>query len=442
MARHSSKDRVEDRETIMIKIYKMFRFNNRYAALSFFLFSLILLCLASYAKDSAQAKASASGGSSAIAEYEPALAVRGSACVTCHAKINPSYITDFGYGDRYFFGNPGAGGALGSFDGSIYGDFYGGEPNKTGWLTAEIGKKIIVPLAPFHFDLSAAGTKLAPGYKQPLQASSLAGYLQALENKKSTPATVIEKKKIYIGAPTATTIETRFEITSGSDVKFKYLKNNSASPEVKGIGLSASKDFYTNGGEVVCDGDLYVRGTLFLNHPTIATRTGCRIYATGPIFLQNEVNYRSISGPTDKTNLQLVSAEAILLGVGDKSCGTTDKDSPLSRRLVSGYAISTFITRDSVGRSLTPKEIGQTIYNQGKLLPLEDASCQGDAISFSRLLLNAPQIHSRYKGLYKGLVIAEIVLFRLGKSTFEFDPVFKEVPILPRLKNSDYLLIE
>jgi hypothetical protein len=317
-----------------------------------------------------------------------------------------------------------------------------GRSSKAGWLTAEIGKRIIVPHAPFNFDLRAAGNKLAPGYKQPLQASSLAKYLQTLENQKSTPATVIEKKKIYIGAPTATTIETRFEITSGSDVKFKYLKNNSTSPEFKGIELGASKDFYTNNGEVVCDGDLFVRGTLFLNHPTIATRTGCRIYATGPIFLQNEVSYRNLSGPADKTNLQLVSAEAILLGVGDKGCGTTEKESPLSRRLVSGYAISTFITRNSVGRSLTPKAIGQTIYDQGKLIPLEDASCQGDMISFSRLLLNAPQIHSRYKGPFKGLVIAEIVLFRLGKSTFEFDPVFKEAPILPRLKNSDYLLIE
>jgi hypothetical protein len=431
-----------DGETIMVKIYKKFRHDCRFAALSFFLLSLILLCLASYGKDPAQAKASASGGNPAIAEFEPALAVRGSACITCHAKIHPSYITDFGYGDRYFFGNPGGGGSLGPFDGSIYGDFYGGEPNKTGWLTAEIGKKIIVPQAPFHFDLSAAGAKLASGYKQPLQASSLAGYLQALENQKTTPATIIEKKKIYIGAPAAATLETRFEIASGSDIKFKYLKTNSASPEVKGIGLSASKNFYTNIGEVVCDGDLYVRGTLFLNRPTVATRTGCRIYATGPIFLQNEVNYRNLSGPADKSNLQLVSAEAILLGIGDKGCGATEKDSPLSRRLVSGYAISTFITRDSVGRSLTPKAIGQTIYDQGKLIPLEDASCQGDAISFSRLLLNAPQIHSRYKGPFKGLVIAEIVLFRLGKSTFDFDPVFKEVPILPRLKNSDYLLIE
>jgi hypothetical protein len=58
------------------------------------------------------------------------------------------------------------------------------------------------------------------------------------------------------------------------------------------------------------------------------------------------------------------------------------------------------------------------------------------------LLLDAPQVHSRYKELFKGVVIAEVALFRLGKSTFEFDPVFKTVPVLPQLKDSDYLQVQ
>ena len=87
--------------------------------------------------------------------------------------------------------------------------------------------------------------------------------------------------------------------------------------------------------------------------------------------------------------------------------------------------------------------LGQTIYDQGKLIPeLEDAGCQDDTLGFSRLLLNAPQVHSRYKGKFKGLVIAEVALFRLGKSTFEFDPIFKEVSVLPLLKDSDYLEVK
>lgn len=379
----------------------------------------------------------------AIAEFEPALAVRTSACITCHAKIQSGYITDFGYGDSYFFGKPVGGSRFGSFDGSIYGDFYGGEPNKTGWLTAEISGKVVVPKAGFDFDLSAAGAKLADAYRRPLQAKSLAEYLRALEVQKANPAAIIEKERIFIGAPTTATLETRFRISPGSSVNLKYIKNDSASPELKGIELGHGQSFYTNAGDIQCDGDLFIRGTLFLNHPAVATKRGCRIYATGPIFVQDAIAYRNLDASSDTANLQLVSSEGILLGLGDKSCDASAKDSPLSRRLISGYAITSFFTRDASSRSISPKDFGQRIYDQGKLIPaLEDAGCKDDTLGFSRLLLNAPQVHNRYKGKFKGLVIAELVLFRLGKSTFEFDPVFKQVPVLPMLKDSDYLEVK
>jgi hypothetical protein len=414
---------------------KISELRNRHCFLLLFLFGLIIACFAGQ-KDSPT--------NAAIAEFEPAIAVRASTCIACHAKINPSCITDFGFGDPYFFGKPGGGAKFGTFDGHIYGDFYGGEPNKTGWLTAEIGGKIIVPKAGFDFDLKAAGSKLdKSNYQEALQAASLAQYLQALENRKTKPASVIEKKKIFIGAPDADTIEARFGIARGAGEQFKYIKNDRSSPDISGIGLNPGKEYYTNAQEIVCDGDLFVRGTLFLNRATVATRNGCRIYATGPIFVQNAVAYRNLGGPADNTNLQLVSAQAILLGVGDKSCDATSTESPLSRRLVSGYAVSTFMTRASAGKSISPQELGKSVYAQGKLIAaLEDAGCHNDSIGFTRLLLNAPRIHSRYKGAFKGLAIAEIALFRLGKSNFEFDPVFKTVPVLPRLKDSDYLQIQ
>ncbi len=56
--------------------------------------------------------------------------------------------------------------------------------------------------------------------------------------------------------------------------------------------------------------------------------------------------------------------------------------------------------------------------------------------------MNAAQVHGRYKGKLKGLVIAEVALFRLGKSTFKFYPIFKEVSVLPLLKDSDYLEVK
>jgi hypothetical protein len=383
------------------------------------------------------------GVNPAIARFEPALAVRTSACITCHAKIYPGFITDFGYGDGYFFGKSWGGSRLGPFDGSIYGDFYGGEPNKTGWFTAEMGKIVVVPKAPFDFDLGAAGTKLSSAYRKPLQARTLAEYLSALEAQKKNPATIVEKERVFIGAPNAATLESRFGIKPGSGTEFKYIKDDKTSPEIQGITLLSGKGFFSNTAEVACDGDLFIRGTLFLNRAAIATKSGCRVYATGPIFVQDAITYKNLGGSTDKTNLQLVSAEAILLGLGDKSCDAAAKDSPLSRRLVSGYAISSFFTRDAVRRSISPKDFGQGIYEKGKMIEdLEDAGCRDDTLGFSRLLLNAPQIHNRYKGRFKGLVIAEVVLFRLGKSTIEFDPVFKEVPILPMLNDSDYLEVK
>jgi hypothetical protein len=179
-----------------------------------------------------------------------------------------------------------------------------------------------------------------------------------------------------------------------------------------------------------------------LNQGIIATDSGCRIYATGPIFVQKGITYKDLNH-SGRANLQLVSAEAILLGAGDKSCDPKDTESPLSRRLVSGYAISTFITRGSERKSISPKALGQSIYDKAKLIAaLEDSSCHDDTISFTRLLLNAPLVHSRYKGNFKGLVIAEAALFRLSKSSFEFDPVFKNVPTLPVLKDSDYLQVQ
>jgi hypothetical protein len=422
-----------------MKIGKISEFGCR---IPFFLIMLIapaFLTPFSSASDAKQA-----GRNKTIAEFEPAFAVRAATCITCHAKIQPSCITDFGYGNAYFFGTKTGDAKFGHFDGHVYGDFYGSEPNKTGWLTAEIAKQIIVPKAVFNFDLPAAGAKLARQfYKEPLQTKTLAEYLRALEKQKAAPATVIEKDEVYIGAPDVATLEARFEIATGSDITLKYLKAGGASPELKGIGLNPDKRFFTNTGDIVCDGDLLLHGTVFLNHATLATTNGCRIYATGPIFLQDEVIYRNLHPGADNANLQLVSAAAIFLGVGDKSCDPAFKDSPLSRRLFSGYAVTTFMTREAVKRAVAPQAIGKELYEQGKLIPsLEDAGCKNDSIGFSRLILNAPLVHNRYKGSFKGLVIAEFALFRLSKENLEFDPVFKKVPVLPRLLDPDYLEVK
>jgi hypothetical protein len=412
--------------------------------------TLTLMPLLVWGKDPAPASTTNHGKrarGTAITELSPALAVRAAACITCHAKIRSGFITDFGYGNSYFWGSPGGKAPMGPFNGSIYGDFFGVEPNKTAWMTAEISGPIIVPRADFRFDLrSSAGAPLAgqPSYQQALQASSLAAYLKAVESQKTKPSPIVEKKRVFIGAPTAKTLETRFHIAPGTETLIKFIKNNAkTSPDVKGIAVSSNGKYYTNVAEIVCDGDLFIRGTLFLNHATIATQNGCRIYATGPIFLQNAVAYKQMGGSLDRTNLQLVSTQAILMGTGEKNCSPSDKENPLARRLIAGIASDTFFTREAQENLMQPKAFGQIIYNQSKSMDsLEDASCHDATIPFSRLLLNAPQVHSRYKGKFSGIVIAEVILFPPGKSDFVFDPVFQEVPILPVLEDSDYLLVE
>ena len=384
---------------------------------------------------------------SAIIEFEPVLAVRAPSCVTCHAKINAAFITDFGYGDDYFFGQSGIGSRLGPFSGHIYGDFYGGEPNKTAWLTATLDKEIVVPKAEFDFDLqSTAVSDLGDqaAYQNALGAESLAGYLQEVENQKANPSKVIETETVFIGAPDAATLKTRFDISPGSDIALKFIKNDdNASPEMTGIVAGSGNTHFTNAEEVICDGDLFVGGILFLNSPTIRTNRGCRIYATGPIILQKAVSLKALGDAPDLANLQLVSSEAILLGVGEKNCAESMYSDPLATRFQGAYALNSFITRETHRMSVAPRDAARKIYEKVKLIPdLDDASCHDDSISYSRILLNAPQVHSRYRGTFKGLVIAEFALFRLGQSSFDFDPVFKKVPILPVLRNSDYLLVE
>ncbi|MBN1833825.1 MAG: hypothetical protein JW896_17115 [Deltaproteobacteria bacterium] len=187
------------------------------------------------------------------------MALRASGCLTCHAEIGSNYITDFGYGSSYFFANPASKNEVGIFNGHIYGDFIA-EPGKSSWLTAELKKEIIVPDAPVDFDLAkAAGDTISDksSYEEALKAGSLAEYLRALESQKDKPAPVIEKNKVFIGACDRTTLEARFGIKSGDHVDFKYIKNDPTSPEVNGIELNQDGKYYTNAGEVICDGDLY-----------------------------------------------------------------------------------------------------------------------------------------------------------------------------------------
>jgi len=353
------------------------------------------------------------------------------------------FITDFGSGNAYFFGSPAGGSIVGPFNGNIYGDFIA-EQSNTGWATARFHGEIVVPEASIDFSLADAAPenlKEEPSYQDAFRAGSLAAYVRTLENRKTEPATVLEKKKIYIGAADAATLAVRFGIQPGDASDFKYVKTDSdTSPEMEGIEKSDGGAYYTNGGEIVCDGDLFLRGMLFLDEPSVRTRTGCRIYATGPVFLQGAAAFPENAGEKDLSNLQLMSAEAIFLGTGRKKCD--GEGDPLSSRLLRTPALTSIFTRAAESRHSKPEAFMQELYDKASRVPLEDSSCHDTELSLSRILLNAPVVHSRYSGKFKGIVIAEFALFWQGKSSYEFDPVFKKVPVLPVLEDSDYLVVE
>ena len=361
-------------------------------------------------------------------DLSPALAIRGTGCVTCHANVRSQFVTDFGNGSDYFAGRNG--GALTFGSGHIYGDHH------NSWRTANIVGPIIVPKTASELPLSNVNVDLAT-------------YLRAQEATKTAPAAVVEKNTVYIGAPTIAQLESRFNISSS--VTMKYVVNDATSPALNGLSLSGA-GYYTNTGEVTCDGDLFLRGTVYLNEPVIRTKNGCRIHATGPIFLQKGPSYVNLGSPeaANNTNLQLVSASVIVMGVGLSHCETDDtmwffknkRTNPLYERLLGIWTVKSHVTRLS---PLDPTAEGTAILAEaGKLTGYQDASCYtgGRSVHLERILLNAPMVQSRLTGNVSGVVITEVALFALSKFSYSFDAVFKAVPVLPLLLPSDFLVVQ
>jgi hypothetical protein len=229
--------------------------------------------------------------------------------------------------------------------------------------------------------------------------------------------------EIYIGAPTATDITNR-------------MANKNLTHEIQGAmqGLAwragTQKQYFTNTSTTVsCEGDVIVKGAVLLNSVTILTTNGCRIYATGPIFSQGPINIYSSSGDSSRSNLQLSSSVAVMMGVGAEALEIRSRERLPTRGDTGGYNILAAVTVEA-------NNIGSV---------LQDAmrhSARG--VSFSRLLLNAPQVHSRYNGVFRGTIIAEVALMSPGEFVYYFDDVFLNpaVEILPLLPGPSILKVK
>ncbi|WP_413560262.1 Ig-like domain-containing protein [Bdellovibrio sp. HCB209] len=374
----------------------------------------------------------------AFQTFQPALAIRGMGCIQCHAQVASNIITDFGYQSSYFMGQ-GSPSNITWTSGSVYGD----HGNNFNTIAMPADKSVIVPKATLPAAVASAA-----------KASTLAEYLKA-QLASSTYATtkgaqVQEKKSVYIGAPTDANITSAFQMAATD--RMKYFKDSDAS-----VALSGLKDegtFFQNSGTLNCEGDLAIRGPLLLENVTINSKTGCRLYVVGSVFMYGAINYAN----TDSTrNLQITSSKSISMGLGvvkkdGNYCNTSDNYALNP----TGYGTSSLVNRYSFfwtvpgnfvrGVTTTPKAYGDAILAEAALIeakkgPLYDAACrtEGRNVSFERILLNAPQIHSRYEGNVSGTVIAEISIMSLNKFKFTFDQVFASVPIFPFLDKSVYL---
>lgn len=407
--------------------------------------------------------------------FQPALAVRGAGCIMCHADVRSNVVTDMGYGSGFFFGrNVNTDGYAWNF-GSTYGDFEafysyvesGEQQGNWANLQLSAGKQVFIPK---NASLPVQEAKDKTG------AATLKGYLQhrfAASPKTGTAnAIVTEKNTVYIGAPTAARIRQAFSWNAG---KGNYIYEKE--PAAGALELSGLRDagaYFTNDGTLVCDGDLMINGTLLLRNLKLRTHTGCRIYATRSVYIYGAITYDSLPN-SDLRNLQITSATAILMGLGkmynasNQHCeqgkpegqrwywnrlqaidteyyiGTReDHEKAISdsayNRLVRFWPNIYHHTRDA----RTPDTVNKELYNEylNTIGDQYDAACSNRNVSFARLLLNAPRVESRYNGNFIGSIVAEVSIMALGQFKFEFDEVFRQVSILPKLNDGDYLKIE
>ncbi len=404
---------------------------------------------------------------SSVSMIRPALAVRGTGCIVCHASIHSNVVTDFAYGDSYFFGQADPAYPQ-PFNGSIYGD-HGGSVTGSGgssWSTGYIQGSVYVPKNAF---LPASLTQVPMSLAQYLTLN--VGKYQVISPGAPKPA-IIEQNSVYIGAPSVQTIQDAVVQKSGSQVpvgSYRYFKDatsslNAVQGLVSGVNANGSLAGYLRNSassEFLCEGDLVVNQTLFLENLRIRTNdNGCRIYALKSVFIQGAITFL---GSSTNRNLQISSSSAILMGLGraqsqfymyHPNTGITEfATDSLKYRILDSFTRYSFHTRDT-SRSTTQKL--EDIYDESGLISnsstkLWDAAAPGGvvaandievkSIAFERLLLNAPNVQSRYLGNFKGVVISEFALFGLGAFKFEFDPVFSQVPVLPLIQEKDYLLI-
>lgn len=423
--------------------------------------------------------------------FKPALAVRGPECMLCHASLQGDLVSDFGFKSA---GDPGPDLFATADDpknpwASVYGVAHSGSDSLN---TASIVGKLVIPKIDFTqldptivrswFPLVGplpAGSALPPS---PLKLSppvtTMANFIKAYEVPSNTGFEgVSEINSVYIGAPTVADVLTASQMTAPAVTQF--FKNTSTDPDFSGLTRvqvgNGRIDYYTNSASVpvICEGDYFIDAVVLLDHVNLQTTYGCRIYSTHSVFIQGPITYTNVSA---LSNLEISSAVGIFMGFGycfdcanAVDHGYANQNTLMARfgviKSVGGLnalrtrtfdanvalASADFALTSDTPTTLPPPPpstvnpllyYGQYFASQGMKITQLDATnsfMTESKTTYSRLMLNAPIVMSRYSGDFQGIVIAEFAMWRLGAFTFNFDPVFTGVPLLPFLDFSKIL---
>jgi len=409
--------------------------------------------------------------------YKPALAVRGISCLICHARVQSSVITDFGLGESQSFLTQNAGTIYGTdrtpsawsprvinnanrLSLPWYGNYYGA------WQNAEgIQGTLVLPRAEIsdrsfldHAGIPDASIRLADLVQRDLGADfygdapkSGAGPLTSRITPQLGDPVVQEIDQIYIGAPSEEQVLGYYQKSGGNPAEnAPGWRAYGSGSSVNGleVRVGAGGSYVTHSGPVLeCEGDVVIKGTLFLDQVTIKTTSqGCRLMVSGSVFIQGQV--RQVEAGSTQ-NLQISSARAILLGFDPStlayrlqgmwykdgqsltraSGSTTEK----SARILAEARVLEPLLKDAKDAGACPTSMEPGSVRLAGVTSVLPARCH---ISFDRLLLNAPDVESRYFGLFKGVVIAEIALFAPGVLEFAYDEVFDSVPVLPAFEEA------
>lgn len=428
-----------------------------------------------------------------IKRFKPALAVRGLNCMMCHASISSNIITDLGVGSANFVPrNQTDWNQRNTFLNNVEHAY---SNQREAFQSAhKIEGQIIVPrLTIPKDDLSflyneevsnrfPSGVSIIDLFKN----EDLGGSGTMLKNVTVPTGSekIIEKSNIVITYPTKTEILNLVPVggrTLGSinPVNSEYSQNSKLTG-LKVFGSSPEQVVLSHdvSSTVECTGDVVIVGTLVLRNTTIKTDSkGCRLYVTGSVFIQGEIPLISTESGK-RPNLQITSARAILMGLShlgmagknpSKDFKTTNRENSTgnvrgfdqgshtrygermntqynpSRGDVNGESDANFFDGIVDEARVVETFANIELIDAADIFKIQSAQYPGtEAVNEGRhlkanyegLLLNAPHVHSRYFGDFKGVIVADMAFMGRNASPdtineeFHYDDVFDSAPLM------------